>query len=211
MQLYKPNKVIKGSALSVNFSAKTDKEGSKGDKSFYFQLISQTGWDESSRNGTFKDGKKIIVKFATHEISGILAAIRKNTTLAATMGVEYVYHDGEKTASTIYFGPHFKKEKQGDKWVDTTTQVGFGLRVVKTDKSNKENKDSLSIGFTYAETELLRLFLEDGLSHIFAAMYSDNINRAKNSKNESKEPPKAQQEPNKEVSTNSNPLTNDEF
>jgi hypothetical protein len=102
------------------------------------------------------------------------------------MNVKYVYHDGKDSATTIYFGPHFKKEKQGDKWVDTTQQVGFGLRVVKTDKQNKENKDQLSISFTYAETELLARYLEDGLCHIFGAWYAENINR----NSEKKEKPK---------------------
>lgn len=179
MQLYKPNKAVKGSALSVNFSAKTDKDNIKGDKSFYFQLVSQTGWSDETGNGTFKDGKKITCKFAPHEISGMLAAMKRNTTLEDAMGVKYVYHDGEKFATTIYFAPHFKKEKQGETWVTTDKQIGYGIRFVKTEKANKENKEQLSIAFTYAEAELLALFLEDGLSHIFNAWLSENINRAK--------------------------------
>lgn len=193
MQLYKPNKSIKGSALSVNFTARADSDHGKGDKSFYFQLISQTGWDDKSGNGTFKDGKKIIVKFAPHEISGMLSAIKRNTTLADVMGVQYVYHDGDKSASNINFGPHFKKEKKGDQWVDTDKQLGFGLRVTKTDKQNKENKDSIGIALNWAEVELLELFLKDGLSHIFNSWFSENINRLKKSKELKQEVPESQQ------------------
>ena len=183
LAFYKPNKANKGCLLSVNFSAKTDKstetEAVKGDKSFYLNLVGQTSWNEAERTGGFKDGKKIVVKLSPTEIGGILFAIKKNLTLAQAMGQEYVYHDGEKTATTIYFGPHFKKEKQGDKWVDTTNQVGFGIRVVKTEKANKENKEQLSVGLTYAETELLVNYLKDGLGHIFSALYSEDVSRPK--------------------------------
>ncbi len=186
LSFYKPNKSNKGALLSINFSAKPDKSNgdtlAKGDKSFYINLVGQTSWNESERTGGFKDGKKITVKLSPTEIGGILYAISKNTTLAAAMGQEYVYHDGEKTATTIYFGPHFKKEKQGEKWVDTTNQVGFGIRVVKTEKANKENKEQLAVGLTYSETELLVNYLKDGLQHIFDALYSENIARLKDKK-----------------------------
>jgi hypothetical protein len=179
LTFYKPNKANKGSLLSINFTARTDKDGQKGDKSFYVNLVSQTSWNESERTGGFKDGKKIVIKLSPTEISGIIHAINKNITLAQSLGQEYVYHDGDKTASTIYFGPYFKKEKQGDKWVDSSIQVGFSLRVVRTEKVNKENKEQLALGLTYAETELLVNYLKDGLNHIFSSMYSEDITRLK--------------------------------
>lgn len=183
LSFFKPNKSNKGALLSVNFSAKADKITNerleKGDKSFYLNLVGQTSWNEAERTGGFKDGKKIVVKLSPTEVGGLLAAISKNTTLAAVMGQEYVYHDGDKTATTIYFGPHFKKEKQGEKWVDTTNQVGFGIRVVKTEKANKDNKEQLSVGLTYAESELLVNYLKDGLCHLFTAMYSEDVSRPK--------------------------------
>lgn len=181
---YRPNSANKGSLLSVNFSARPDKVGEnsidKGDKSFYLSFVAQTSWNAAEKTGSFKDGKKINVKLSPTEAGGIIAAVKRNTTLAAMMGQEYVYHDGDKSATTIYFGPHFKKIKQGDKWVDSDTQIGFGIRVVKTEKANKENKESLSIGLTYAETELLVSYLQDGLTHIFDALFSENISRLKN-------------------------------
>lgn len=198
MKLYKPNKSVKGSALSINFSAKTDKEGIKGDKSFYFQLVSQTGWDDKSGNGTFKDGKKIIVKFAPHEISGIIAAIRKNISLADTMNVKYVYHNNDATATNITFEPHFKSEKQGENWVKTNVQNGFIFRVTKTDKNNEQNKDTISIGFTWAEVELLRAVLENGLVHISDSWYSENINRGSKNKEKLKQASKVEEQPVKE-------------
>jgi hypothetical protein len=177
MQLYKPNRNIKGSAISINFSAKTDKDGQKGDKSFYFQMIHQVGWDEKSGNGTFKDGKKVIVKFAPHEVAGIIAAINKNMSLAETMNTKYVYHDGDKFSTNISFEPHFKSEKKGNEWVKTNQQAGFLLRATKTNKQDETDKDSIAIGFTWAETELLKNYLINGLSHISNAWYSENIAR----------------------------------
>lgn len=189
---YKPNSSNKGSLLSVNFSAKTDKvtDGKleKGDKSFYFKLIAQTSWDQTERTGGFKDGKSIVVKMSPTEISGVIYAITRKTTLAAAMNQEYVYHDGEKAATTIYFGPHFKKIKDGDKWVDSDKQDGFGLRVIKTEKANKDNKEQLSITLTPAESELLVNYCRDGLSHIFNAFYSEDVNRAKTPKKDDVKP-----------------------
>lgn len=190
MQLYKPTKSNKGAALSINYTAKTNKGTEKGDKSFYFQLVAQNGWDESSQNGRFKDGKKIITKFAPHEICGMLAAIKRNIPMAEAMNVKYVYHDGEKFSSSINFEPYFKSVKQGTEWVKSSTQSGFSLRVTKTDKQNDKNKDSIGIAFNWAETELLRVVLEDGLSHVANAWYAENISRATEAKEKVKSTPK---------------------
>jgi hypothetical protein len=204
LTFYKPNKSVKGSLLSINFSAKTDKVENdktvKGDKSFYLNFVGQSGWNEAERTGSFKEGNKITVKLSLTEAGGILAAISRNTTLASVMGQEYVYHDGEKTATTIYFGPHFKKEKQGEKWVDTTNQVGFGIRVVKTEKANKENKEQLSIVLTHAETELLVNYIKDALCHVFDALFSENITRLKkNNENPPKSVDKLPEQPEPET------------
>lgn len=196
MQLYKPRKDNKGSALSINYSAKTDKDGQKGDKSLYVQLIQQVGWDEKSGNGTFKDGKKIITKFAPHEIAAILASIKRNISMADAMNVKYVFHDGEKFKSNIVFEPYFKSTKQGDVWVKSANQSGFVLKVTKTSKEDENNKDTIGLAFTWAETELLRVVLEDSLSHIASAWYAENIGRVSKKKEKPSEfPPEALPEP----------------
>lgn len=182
MQLYKPNSSNKGTALSINYSARTDKDGQKGDKSFYIQIIAQNGWNTDTKTGAFKDGKKIITKFAPHEIAGMLAAIKRNISLAEAMNTKYVFHDGEKNSSNISFEPHFKSEKKGNEWVKTNIQQGYIYRVTKTDKQDANNKESLAIGFTWAELELLRVVLEDGLMHIANAWYAENISRAADKK-----------------------------
>ena len=207
MQLYKPNSSNKGSALSVNYSAKTDKPDFKGDKSFYFQLVAQNGWDNETKNGKFKDGKKIITKFAPHEIAGILAAIDRNTSLANVMNVKYVYHDSDKFSSNVTFEPYFKSEKRGTEWVKTENQVGFSLRITKTDKANTENKDSIAIGLTWAETKLLYKVLDNGLTHISDSWYSENIARGTEKKEKlAKSSPKQEKvEPVKEQESEPSP------
>lgn len=196
MQLYKPTKSNKGAALSINFSAKTNKGNEKGDKSFYFQLVSQNGWNESTGNGVFKDGKKIITKFAPHEIAGMLAAIKRNISMADAMNTKYVYHDGEKFSSNINFEPYFKSEKKGNEWVKSNVQAGFSLRVTKTEKQNEQNKDSIGIAFNWAEVELLRVVLEDGLQHIANSWYAENIARGTEAKEKAKKSaPKQEQKP----------------
>lgn len=182
--LFKPNKNNKGALLNINFSAKADTETEKGDKSFYFKLVGQTSWDASKNVGSFKDGPYIITKMAPHEVAGIIYAIRNNIALNEAMNTEYVYHDGEDSATIISFSPYFKKTKVEDengdeKWVDTDRQVGFALRITKKSKSNTDEKVTLGLGFNFAESELLIKYLDDGLTHICDAWFSDDINRAK--------------------------------
>lgn len=196
MQLYKPRKDNKGSALSINYSAKTDKDGQKGDKSLYVQLIQQVSWDEKSGNGTFKDGKKIITKFAPHEIAAMIASIKKNISMADAMAVKYVFHDGEKFKSNIVFEPYFKSVKQGENWIKSEKQSGFVLKVTKTSKENESNKDTIGLAFTWAETELLRVVLEDALFHIANSWYAENIARGSEAKEKAKKfAPKQEQKP----------------
>ena len=204
MQLYKPNSSNKGSALSINFVAKAAKGNEKGDKSFYFQIISQNGWNAETKTGAFKDGKKLIVKFAPHEIAGMIAAIKRNISLADAMNTKYVYHDGADNSSNITFEPHFKSVKKGDEWVKTDNQNGFIYRVTRTDKKDTNNKESLAIGFNWAETELLRVFLEDGLGHVCNSWYSENIARGAEAKEKyKKSAPK--QEKTEEPESNQGP------
>lgn len=186
MKLYKPRRDNKGSALSINYSAKTDKDGQKGDKSLYLQLVQQVSWDEKSGNGTFKDGKKIITKFAPHEIAAMIASIKKNISMADAMAVKYVFHDGDKFKSNIVFEPYFKSVKQGNDWVKSENQSGFVLKVTKTNKENEANKDTIGIAFTWAETELLRVVLEDSLFHIANSWYAENIARGTEAKEKHK-------------------------
>lgn len=188
--LYKPNAQNKGNLLSINFSAKTNKttpEGrveQRGDKSVYLSFVSQSSWDEKTKTGGFKEGKKCNVKLSPTEAAGIIYAIEKNTTLAAGMGQKYVYHDGETTATTVVFEPYFKKEKQGDKWVTTGEQKGFLFKVTKTEKSNKDNNQSWAVGITFAEAWLVKTYLDDALVHIYTALFSEDVGKRKSVKQE---------------------------
>lgn len=202
--LYKPNKNSKGGLVNINFSAKTDKfvdkKLNKGDKSVYFSFVLQVGWDEKNEVASFKNGKKCSVKFSPTEIGGMLYALEHNVTLADALGTKLVYHDGgDKSNTTIYFGPAFKKKQVGDKWVDTEERRGFSIRAIRNDKTNN-TKDQFSIGFNFAECKLLQEYLKDSLTHIFGALHGEDIARMKYL-NENKKQPEVESEtpPNEEV------------
>lgn len=181
--IYRATKTIKGSLLSINFTAKADKFTNgvkeKGEKGSFWNLVTQTGWDSQRQNGVFKNGKKLTVKFAPHEMAGFIAAIEKNVSLANVMNTAYVFHDQKDFGISITFEPNFKKNQVNGKWESTTEQTGFVFRVTKTSKANKEEKESISIGINFAELELIKLYIEDGLRHIFDALFNEDINRAK--------------------------------
>lgn len=177
--LFKPNKKVSGAILSVSFSAKADKgngRDEKGDKSFYFRLTSQTGWDEKKRRGTFKDGYSMVSKMSPTEVAGIVNAIRHNRSLEKAVNQEYVYHEAEDSATIISFLPFFNrvKDEETGEWGNTGDQKGFGLRVTKKNKDGSDSK-TLGVGFTFAESELFAQFLSDGLTHIFNAWRSEEV------------------------------------
>ena len=202
LTIYKPNKNNAGSLFNINFVARPEKENAKGDKSFYVKLVRQVSWDENKQTGSFSGGASVIAKLSLNEMAGILDAINRNVSLASSMGTKYVYHDGDESASIIDFSPAFKKVKKGEEWVATDEQKGFSLRITKTDKKNKDKKDSFAVGFTYSETELLALFIKDGLGHCFNALRSEEIERLRKyseTKNAEKQPARKQQEKKEDV------------
>lgn len=196
---YKPNSSNKGALLSVNHTARADKkneDGSvqKGDKTVWLNFVKQTGWNEKEKTGTFKDGKKLNVKLSPTETAGLIAAIDRNVSLAVVMDNTYVYHDGTDYGLTIVFEPAFKKEKQGEKWVDTNVQRGFKFQVTKTNKANKEDKESFSVGLTYAELSLLKYYLIDTIYHFCGAWKAEDV-AAASAKKDKKAPSKDEAAP----------------
>jgi len=177
---YKPNTANQGALLSVSHTARADKKvdgkvTEKGEKAVWLNFVKQTSWNATEKLGSFKDGKKLNVKLSPTEVAGIIFSIEENKTLAQAMGVPYVYHDGDSYGLTITFEPAFKKEKQGDKWVSTTEQRGFKMQVTKTNKANKEEKETIGVGLTYAEMSLLKHYLIDSIYHICGAWKAEDV------------------------------------
>lgn len=182
ISFFKANKQAKGSAASFSFVAKTNKNDQKGDKCFFANFVSQSSWNAETQTGSFKDGKKITIKLSPVEVSGIIDAFDRNISLANSMNVEYVYHDGKDYGTSIVFEPYFKKVQENGKWINTDKQIGFSFKITKTNKANKEQKDYIAIGLTFAETKYLCLYFKDGLSHIYNALYSEAISIASSKK-----------------------------
>lgn len=182
---FKPTQSNRGALLSVNYIAKADKlsesQKIKGEKGAYFNLVKQNGWNEKSGkngNGTFSGGAKLTVKFAVHEMAGIIQAIQKNISLATVMATKYVFHDSLTHGINITFEPNFKKTQVGDKWESTGEQNGFAFRITKTNKKDT-TKENIGIVLNWAELKLLQLYLEDALTSVFGALFNEDINRAK--------------------------------
>lgn len=177
--LYKPNSNNKGSLLSCNVRALVKKDDdSQGEKAFYTTIIKQTGWDDKNKTGTFKDGEKVVSKFNAIELADIIYAFNSNQKVS-------FFHDGGNQKSQIIFAPRFKKEKKGNKWVDTNEQVGFGLAIYKSEEG-QEDKELFVFTFSFGEAQYFIEYLKFSLEHIFSAMYSEAKLAAENFSNKGK-------------------------
>jgi hypothetical protein len=148
LSLFKPNAKNTGAALLASFNSKGDKKG------IFLELIPQTGWNEQTKNGSFKGGEKITVKFSPQEAAKFIHSL------------EYL---------KPFEKPLFHKTASGE----TTTinfvvwkDVFFALSVNKTDRK---------VGILLSEDEqiLFREWLKFALSHIFTAWYSEDVAKAK--------------------------------
>ncbi|MDP2692873.1 MAG: hypothetical protein Q8O88_04510 [bacterium] len=201
LTFYKPTKKVTGALLTVSFNAKVGiydngQVKTRGDKSVYFSFVAQSGWNEETQNGVFSGGKKCNLKFSDNEVAGMLAAIKRNSTLAEAMNVKMIYHDGDKSASTINFGPYFKKVKDASgNWVESGNQAGFSIRVSRTDKETN-TKENFGLALTWAETERFASFLTTALNHINESLRAEEIKKMGSRKpvDKKKEQPKSEPE-----------------
>lgn len=163
LAFYKPNKSVKGSLANFSFSSKGDKKG------IFVEMVKQTGWDEKTAKGSFKEGEKVNIKLSLIEAAAIIRAIEQNCS-AAEKGF---YHSSESGSAYINFTPY---ERGG-------SQVGFSLSVSKQEGSS--DKKNFYIGFDFNEARLLQEFLSFALEHIFSGLYSDALKaRKENAQND---------------------------
>lgn len=141
IQLYHPNKSNTGSAASFWFSER--------DNVVYATILKQSGWDDKSRNGTFKASmadplKKTNIKFSFVEVCGILDSIERNRSFSS-------YHDNEDFSKSIKFEPYLDKTSNAAK--------GSSFSVLVKNKQDTSTSNSFLIGFTFAEARYIREFL----------------------------------------------------
>src|ERR1039457_5914491 len=139
--IYHPNNVSKGFAASFQNSNKND--------CVFAQLIRQSSWGDSPTTGSFKASREdasanVVVKLNNLEIAAVLDCIER--------GREYKsFHDSE-TPKSVSFSPWFPKA-MGD---EVPKQKGFSFSISVSSKENTEYKNSLYIGFSFAEARLIR-------------------------------------------------------
>ncbi len=148
LSLFKPNAKNTGAALLASFNSKGDKKG------IFLELIPQTGWSEQTKNGSFKGGEKITVKFSPQEAAKFVHSLENQKPFEKPL-----FH---KTASGETTTINFVI------WKD----VFFALSVNKTDRK---------VGILLSEDEqvLFREWLKFALSHIFSGWLSEDVAKAK--------------------------------
>lgn len=157
LPFYKPTKSVKGSLANFSFNSKGEKKG------IFIEMVKQTGWDNQSSTGSFKNGDKVNIKLSLIEAAALIRAIEQNTA-AAEKGF---YHSSAKGSATINFSPYVRDGKQ----------IGFSLAISKQEGTS--DRKNFLIGFDFNECQLLKEFLRFSLDHVFSGMYSDQVKAAK--------------------------------
>lgn len=139
IEFYSPKPENKGAALFVTVRPE--------EQSVVLGLVKQTGYDDSTKKGSFKGGKRINVNLSLDEVGSIINTVKTN-------GKFPIYHtfDGKPTA-TGNFGYY----SLGDGPVKKT---GFGLSLKKDDVDFR-------IGFTHGSAEKLVSYLQFALVKCF--------------------------------------------
>lgn len=140
LQVYKPNSKQSGHAMSLSVNTGES-------RGFYLEMIKQTGWNEESKKGSFKNGEKVNVKFNETEIAGFIYAIKSGTATK-------FFHSTETAKTSINFGPYVNKT--------SGETLGTSLSI---------SRDGVSflIGLSFAETELILQWFEFAIKELFRA------------------------------------------
>lgn len=154
-QFFSPNSKISGGASFFSFNSK--------DGSIYIKLLKQIA-NNPDKKGNFDGVNPINIKLGQDEASDLVRAIRIN-------GESKFYHSfGEsKTSGSFKFYTIPAKDS-------FPAKSGYGLSVKKTQDGREQE---IKCGFTLASAERLSLWLQNALTHIFDAEYSQDIKDAK--------------------------------
>lgn len=154
IHIYHPSKTVKGSAASFWYSSR--------ENCVFATILKQSGWDEASQNGTFKDSmddenKRVNIKLSAVEVGSILEVIDKNREFKT-------YHDNEVSPKTIAFIP----------WVKDDVQKGFTFSVNVANKQDSTQSKSFFIGLNFGEARLIKEYLTYSLCVSFISKKENN-------------------------------------
>lgn len=145
LQFYKGNAKVTGTACSFQ---------TKG-PSLFVNFIKQHSWNEAKKLGSFRENAKnpektTVLKFNAVEAAGIVDAIDRNA--------EYkFYHTAPNSNAMGKFCPYIRDN----------SQIGFSFNATKEQKGDTVNKVSFLIGFTFAESVLVKTFLLEFIRNSF--------------------------------------------
>ena len=145
LQFYKGNAKVTGTACSFQ---------TKG-PSLFVNFIKQHSWNEAKKLGSFRENAKnpektTVLKFNAVEAAGMVDAIDRNA--------EYkFYHTAPNSNAMGKFCPYLRDN----------AQIGFSFNATKEQKGDTVNKVSFLIGFTFAESVLVKTFLLEFIRNSF--------------------------------------------
>lgn len=156
VSIYKPNSKNSGHAMSVSISKDFDDKNNKVPPSIMVEIVKQSSWDNSKKQGSFKHpkgskGKKTLMKLTDSEVGDILYSIEKGKTFSAF----HKFGDSSKSIKIVTEGTERKIKGQDS---ETVRLVKFGIT---------ENSIGFYLLLTAGESQLFLEALRFGLSKIF--------------------------------------------
>lgn len=163
IHIYHPSKSVKGFACSF-WAAK--------DGNLFLTILKQSGWDEKTQTGTFKNSvndpsKMTNVKLSMIEAAAIIDSIEKSRPFST-------FHKSEDANKGISFVPwmYTPVADEDDKVKPIPVHKGFSLTVSVSSKDNSV-KNSFYIGLTFPEARLVQEFLTNYLHSRFNIPFSN--------------------------------------
>jgi hypothetical protein len=159
---YHPNRANKGFAASFWHSERDD--------TIFATILKQSGWDEATQNGLFKQSvddpnMKVNVKLDYTECAAILDCIER--------GREFkTYHDFGDFPKQISFTHWTPKDREG-----VVAHKGYSFSITVTSKQDSTFKNSFYIALTFPEARLLREFIIYSLHAHFARLRNNKSAR----------------------------------
>lgn len=170
MEFYKANKANKGCGIGFSFDSKRG-----GTYSIYVDFIKQNGWDQSKNQGKgggiFKGGVQNKIKLSIEEAGLLVKCINSEKALGDYTDGKPLYHLSSECLNLINF----------NKYVKDSVLKGFTFQVSKKEKGDSQS-NTFTVGLTIQEAEILRIWLEYALHHIFDGKRSEDIQRRKEMK-----------------------------
>lgn len=144
LSFYKPNPRVTGHGCNFEYR----------EEAVLASFIKQSGWDDSTKKGSFKASqgnpeKNTTIKLSLTEVAGMLDAFANNSEFKA------FHRSPSGTTAQITLAPYMKEGQQ----------VGFSLVINRT---NTQGNTVFLIGFTFPESTLVKRYLEWSLGQAFA-------------------------------------------